>query len=154
MSLGLILFKNKKENLKWIFRKCAFLSDYLSGNDTCYFEMVCSHFRSPLSNSPLYIFICFLLLQVFRQVTFTFMYLFKLFILYWGIADEQCVIASDEHWGDSAIQIHVSILSQTPLPSRLPHNMEQSSLFSTVGPCWLSILNGYPGCTGNCKFFL
>ena len=29
---------------------------------------------------------------------------------------------------DSATHIHVSILPQTPLPSRLPHNTEQSSL--------------------------
>ena len=42
---------------------------------------------------------------------------------------------------DSDIRIHVSILPQTPLPSRLPHNIEQSSLCDTVGPCWLSILN-------------
>ena len=28
-----------------------------------------------------------------------------------------------------------------PLPSRLPYDMEQSSLRYTVGPCWLSILN-------------
>ena len=32
-------------------------------------------------------------------------------------------------------------LPQTPLPSRLLHNIEQSSLCYTVGPCWLSILN-------------
>ena len=44
---------------------------------------------------------------------------------------------------DSAIHIHVSILPQTPLPSpsRLPHNIEQSSLCYRVGTCWLSILN-------------
>ena len=30
---------------------------------------------------------------------------------------------------------------QTLLPSRLPHNIEQSSVSHTVGPCWLSILN-------------
>ena len=43
--------------------------------------------------------------------------------------------------GDSAIHIHVSILLQTFLPSRLPHNIKQSYLCYTVGPCWLSILN-------------
>ena len=42
---------------------------------------------------------------------------------------------------DSAIHIHGSFLPQTPLPSRLPHNTEQSSLCYTVGPCWFSILN-------------
>ena len=36
---------------------------------------------------------------------------------------------------------HISILSQAPLPSRLPQNIEQSSLCYAVGPCWLSILN-------------
>ena len=39
------------------------------------------------------------------------------------------------------MHIHVSILPQTPLPSRLPHNIEQSSLCCTVGPCWLPMLN-------------
>ena len=37
--------------------------------------------------------------------------------------------------------MHVAILPQTPLPARLPHNIEQSSLRYTVGPCWLPILN-------------
>ena len=51
------------------------------------------------------------------------------------------VIVAGEQWRDSAIHVHVSILFQTPLPSRLPHNIEQSSMCCTVGPCWLSILN-------------
>ena len=34
---------------------------------------------------------------------------------------------------------HVSILSQTFLPSRMACNIEQSSMCYTVGPCWLSI---------------
>ena len=42
---------------------------------------------------------------------------------------------------DSAIHICVSILPQTPLLSRLPYNIEQSSMCYIVGPCWLSILN-------------
>ena len=41
----------------------------------------------------------------------------------------------------SAIHTYVSILPQSPLPSRLPHNAEQSSLCWTAGPCWSSILN-------------
>ena len=36
------------------------------------------------------------------------------------------MIVSGEPLGDSAICIHVSILPQTPLPSRLPHNIEPS----------------------------
>ena len=47
------------------------------------------------------------------------------------------MIVSGEQQRDSAIHIHVPILPQTPLPSRLPHNIEQSSLCCTVGPCWL-----------------
>ena len=42
---------------------------------------------------------------------------------------------------DSAIHRHIPILPQTPLIFRLPHNIEQSSLCYTVGPCWLSISN-------------
>ena len=42
---------------------------------------------------------------------------------------------------DSAIHIHVSILPHTPLPTSLPHHIEQCLLCSTGSPCWLSILN-------------
>ena len=35
----------------------------------------------------------------------------------------------------------MSILPQTLLPSRLPHDIEQSFLCYTIGPCWLSISN-------------
>ena len=42
---------------------------------------------------------------------------------------------------DSVIHIDVSILFQILFPIRLLHNIEQSSLCYTVGPCWLSILN-------------
>ena len=51
------------------------------------------------------------------------------------------VRVSGEQRRDSATHIHVSILSQIPLPSRLPHNTEQNSMCCTVGPYWLSILN-------------
>ena len=37
-----------------------------------------------------------------------------------------------EQQRDSAIHIHVSILPQTPFPSRLPHNTEWSSIWYTV----------------------
>ena len=42
---------------------------------------------------------------------------------------------------DSVIHIHVSILFQILFPFRLLHCIEQSSLYYTAGPCWLSILN-------------
>ena len=51
------------------------------------------------------------------------------------------VTVPGEQRRDSATHTHASILPQTPLPWRLPYNVEQSSLYSTAGPCWLSILN-------------
>ena len=51
------------------------------------------------------------------------------------------VLVSTAQQRDSAIHIHVSILPQTPVPSRLPHNNEPSSMCYTVGPCCLFILN-------------
>ena len=45
-------------------------------------------------------------------------------------------IVSGRQQRDSAIHTHVSILPQTPLPSRLPHNIEQTSL--------CHVLVGYP----------
>ena len=40
---------------------------------------------------------------------------------------------SGEQQRDSALHIHVSILSQIALPSRLPYNTEQSSMCYIVG---------------------
>ena len=57
------------------------------------------------------------------------------FKFYIGIAD------SFGQQRDSAIYIHVSIFPQTPVPSKLPRNTEQSSLCYIVGPRWLSTLN-------------
>ena len=51
------------------------------------------------------------------------------------------MIVSGGQQRDSAIHTHVSISPQTPLPSRLPDNIEQSSLCYTVGPFWLFVLN-------------
>ena len=42
------------------------------------------------------------------------------------------VVVSGGQQRGSAIDSHVSILPQTPLPSRLPHNIEQSSLENEV----------------------
>ena len=59
------------------------------------------------------------------------------------------VRVSGEQQRDSAIwdvyiytytQRYRSILPSTPLPSTLPHNIEQSSTCYIVGRCWLSIL--------------
>ena len=64
---------------------------------------------------------------------------FKLFILYWSIANNKVVVTSGGQQRDSARHIRVSILPQTLLPSRLPYNIEQSSLCYSVGPWCLSI---------------
>ena len=42
------------------------------------------------------------------------------------------VIVSGEQQRDSAMCTHISTLPQTPLPSRLPHNIEQSSMCHTA----------------------
>ena len=60
------------------------------------------------------------------------LYFFKLFILYWGIADNRVLIVSGEQQRDSVIHIHVSIVPQTPLPYRLPHNNDQNSICYTI----------------------
>ena len=48
------------------------------------------------------------------------------------------VTVSGEQGRDSAIHIHVSILSLTPLSSRLSRNIEQSSLCYINSLKWLS----------------
>ena len=64
------------------------------------------------------------------------------FLFYIGAwSSNNVVIVPGEQQRDSAILIHVSILPQTPVPSRLRHNVDQSSLCYTAGPCWLSTLN-------------
>ena len=50
--------------------------------------------------------------------------------------------------GQQRDHAHMCVHSpQTPLMSRLPHKMAQSSLCHTGGRCWLSILNTAV-CTG------
>ena len=71
-------------------------------------------FQNPSSSFIVFLFVCF-----------------KLFILYRSIAIKQCVIVSDGQQRDLVIQIHVSILAPTPLPSRLPyHWAELPALYS------------------------
>ena len=48
---------------------------------------------------------------------------------------------SDEQKRDSAIHLWLFVLPQTSLSSRLPYNIEQSSMCYTVGLCSLPILN-------------
>ena len=65
----------------------------------------------------------------------------KSLIWWWCIADSQCCDSFRWTARDSAIDIHVSILPEIPLPSRLPHNIEQSPMCYTVDSGWLSMLN-------------
>ena len=46
------------------------------------------------------------------------------------------VMVSGGQQRGSATHTHEPILPQTPLPSRPPHHIEQSSLCCTVGPCY------------------
>ena len=55
------------------------------------------------------------------------------FALEYSRLTNNVVMVSGEQQRDSAIHIPVSILPQTPLPSRLPHDIEQSSLCCTLG---------------------
>ena len=55
------------------------------------------------------------------------------------------MIVSGEEQRDSAQHIHVSILAQIPLPSRLPHNIAQSSM------CYRGLLGGSDGKESTCN---
>ena len=53
------------------------------------------------------------------------------FLFYIGVSPVKTVmLVSDEQQRNSGIHTHLSVLSQTPLLSRLPHDVEQSSLFT------------------------
>ena len=72
-------------------------------------------------------------------------FLFLTFLFYIGAElINNIVTVSGGQQRDSAKHIHVSILPQTPLPSRLPHNTEQSFLCCTVGPCYNSVYMSIP----------
>jgi len=71
------------------------------------------------------VFLSLLSFLIFKTSYFAFLN----FLFYIGEYPAKTVVTvSGGEQRDSAIQIHVSILPQTPLPSRLPHNTEQSSL--------------------------
>ena len=71
-----------------------------------------------------------------RVSLFFFFFIFVFYIRVWPV--NNVVIVSGGQQSNSAIHIHVSIFPQIPLPSRLPHNIEQSSL------CYMVDLVGYP----------
>ena len=57
------------------------------------------------------------------------------FLFSTGVEPINNIIISDEQQRDSAIHTHIFICPQTSLPSRLPHNIEQSSMCNTVEFC-------------------
>ena len=61
----------------------------------------------------------------------------KKFILYWSIANCQC--CDSFRWTAKGLSHTYACIHSppTPLPSRLPHHIGQSSTFYTVGPWWL-----------------
>jgi len=50
------------------------------------------------------------------------------------------VLVSGVQQSDSVIRRHVFTLFEILLPFQLLQSIEQSSLYFTAGPCWLSIL--------------
>ena len=64
-----------------------------------------------------------------------------LYIVFYSVQPiNNVVIVSGEQWRDSAIHIHVSIFPQTPLPSRLPRNIEKSSMCYIYSRSLLAII--------------
>ena len=61
------------------------------------------------------------------------------FVLDYSQSIINVVIVSGEHLRDSASHIHVYILPQTPLPSKLLHYIEQCSMCYTVSRLLLVI---------------
>ena len=85
--------------------------------------------------------------DIIEWLTLSLSYIFN-FLFYIGVYPlSNVVIVSGGEQRDAAIHVHVSILPQTPLPFKLQHNSEQSSLCCSVGACWLSTLN-VAVCTG------
>ena len=89
--------------------------------------------------------ICIAIIVSGLEFVFSFIFLAFYFILEYNncycMTVNIVVIISGGQQRGLAIHIHVSLLPQTPFPTRLPHNIEQSSMCYIVGPCWLSILN-------------
>ena len=72
---------------------------------------------------------------------FFFFSFFFSFLFYIGVYPINNVVIVSGAQQSNSVHTHVSLLPQAPVPSRLPHNIEQSSLCYTAGPCWLPFLN-------------
>ena len=98
----------------------------------------CARQREKTRNYPCLFFFSFLFLSLFFSYLSQLSLFFKILILYWSIVNNGVIVSGGQQ-RDSARHIRVSILPQTLLPCRLPHNIEQSSLCYSVGPWCLSI---------------
>ena len=104
--------------------------------------VACRHCKCRLPSPTFYVFLLFFKHSQNSKIYPLLVISFLNFLFYIGVyLINNVVIVLGEQQRDSAIHTHGSILPQTPLPSRLPHNMEQSSRCYTVSPCWLSILS-------------
>ena len=75
------------------------------------------------------------LVRFFNLINYVFFFIKKFlnFLFFIGVKlINTVVIVSGEQQRDSFIHIRVSILPQTPLPSRLPHNIEESFMFHVL----------------------
>ena len=127
--LEILFFKNKPTSIFFLFFKHAELIPILwplhwfspARNVTLTWLALLCH-SDPCSKSTLFFFLNFLFCIGVEPIN-------------------NVLVVSGEQQRASAIHTHVSILSQTPVPPRLPCSIEQNSLYYTVGPYWLSILD-------------
>ena len=66
------------------------------------------------------------------QMAWVFFFFFNFVICIGVYPINNVVRVSSEQQRDSAMNLHVSILPQTPLPSRLPHSIEHSSMWKAL----------------------
>ena len=120
------------QRLKCFHFNEVYLIDFFR-SPVCVFCVPSKKFWLGLSQGFKDCFLCFLLWLNFCQSSFHKMSLLFLkktfnFVLGYSWLMNNVVIVSGEQQKDSAIHTHASILPQTPRPSRLSRNTEQSSL--------------------------
>ena len=83
-----------------------------------------------------------------------FFFLTFYFVLGYSHLANNVEVVSGEQQSDSAIHTRVSILPQTPLPIRLPHDIELNSMCCPVKSTWFIILLFLPHVCTSSDFFL
>ena len=117
------------------------IQDWLHSQITFYISVLSypSKTHTKVGNDSFWI--LFLTPQIRSVWTGQYFFFFLTFYFILEYSRSTIMIVSGGQQKDSAIHINVSIFPQTPLPSRLLHNIEQSSLCYTADPCWLSIFS-------------